>query len=451
MILGLLAAVLGAAGLAFGILVIAYATFMLPPTTPIPVGLVIPLGLGLGAVFAFLAFAKPYAAVLVAFFTIPFEYLTVLVPAEEYGSGGLLNYITLVKLMFGAIIATGVLRIAITKNERPLRSLWWTPIPLLLALFYAMCWMSLANAKRIPAFVTNMMSMGSGLIAFFILMNLLTTKERLFRFMKVVFYAYIFISLMGIYEAVTRTHVLKTLGFPLIERPWTQNPSSFRICGPSGDPDYYAISVIFGLMVTFAVAAPLQGAGGAPGRARHHHAPLPGHRGHGLARRGHEHGHRPGRLLPVRRFRHKLLVGVVAVATLAGGFVLFSVTVSAAGRGTIFGRGPLELGRALGIDPDVLGHDDGRARPGDGLRPVRGPVRQLPEELSRPPPPGVCPEHLRPARRAERHPHHPRVPGGQPHAVGRALPGHAAERGTPRCGTWPSASSRWRCRSGCSP
>jgi hypothetical protein len=65
-----LAAALVSAGLAFGILVIAYATFMLPPTTPIPLGLVIPVGLGLGAAFAFLAFAKPYAAVLVAFFTI---------------------------------------------------------------------------------------------------------------------------------------------------------------------------------------------------------------------------------------------------------------------------------------------------------------------------------------------------------------------------------------------
>lgn len=324
-----LAAALVSAGLAFGILVIAYATFMLPPTTPIPLGLVIPVGLGLGAAFAFLAFAKPYAAVLVAFFTIPFEYLTVLIPAEEYGSGGLLNYITLVKLMFGAIIATGVLRIAITKNERPLRSLWWTPIPLLLVLFYAMCWMSLANAKRIPAFATNMMSMGSGLMAFFILINLLTTRERLYRFMKVVFYAYIFISLMGIYEAVTRTHVLKMLGFPLIERPWTQNPSAFRICGPSGDPDYYAISVIFGLMVTFAVVPLFKGL-----TARLvvlaitmlHFLAIVATASRGAAMS-------VALALAVfylfARFRQKLLVGVVAVATLAGGFAVFSVAVSA--------------------------------------------------------------------------------------------------------------------------
>ena len=329
MILGLLAAALGAVGLAFGILVIAYATFMLPPTTPIPLGLVIPIALGLGAAFAFLALAKPYVAILVVFFTIPFEYLTVLIPAEEYGTGGPLNYITLVKLMFGAIIATGVLRIAITKSERPLRSLWWTPIPLLLALFYAMCWMSLANAKRLPAFAINMMSMGSGLVAFFILINLLTTRERLFRFMKVVFYAYIFISLMGIYEAVTRTHVLATFGFPMIDRPWVTNPSAFRICGPSGDPDYYAISVIFGLMVTFAVMPLFKSALTrlvVLGITMLHFLAIVATASRGAAMS-------TAIALTVfylfARFRQKLLVGVLAVATLAGGFTLFSVTVSA--------------------------------------------------------------------------------------------------------------------------
>jgi O-antigen ligase len=327
-ILGLLAAVLGA-GLALGILVIAYATFMLPPTLPIPLGLVFPVGLGLGILYAFLAFTRPYTAILIAFFTIPFEYLTVLVPAEEYGSGGPLNYITLVKLMFGALIVTGFLRLTIIKSERPLRSLWWTPIPLLLALFYAMCWMSLANAKRIPAFVTNMMSMGSGLVAFFILINLLTTRERLYRFMKVVFYAYIFISLMGIFEAVTRTHVLKTLGFPMIERPWTQNPSAFRICGPSGDPDYYAISVIFGLMVTFAVLPLFEGLWArlaVLAITMLHFLAIVATASRGAAMS-------TAIALTVfylfARFRQKLLVGVLAVTTLAGGFVLFSVTVSA--------------------------------------------------------------------------------------------------------------------------
>jgi O-antigen ligase len=326
-ILALLAVAVGG-GLAFGILVIAYATFMLPPTTPIPLGLVIPVGLGLGALYAFLAFTRPYIAILIAFFTIPFEYLTVLIPADEYGEGGPLNYITLVKLMFGAIIATGVLRIAITKSERPLRSLWWTPIPLLLALFYAMCWMSLANAKRIPAFAINMMSMGSGLMAFFILINLLTNQTRLFRFMKVVFYAYIFISLMGIYEAVTRTHVLSTLGFPMIDRPWVTNPSAFRICGPSGDPDYYAISVIFGLMVTFAVLPLFKGVlarGFVLGCSLLHFLAIVATASRGAAMS-------TAIALTVfylfARFRHKLLVGILAFSTLAGGFVLFSLTVS---------------------------------------------------------------------------------------------------------------------------
>jgi hypothetical protein len=320
-----LAAGLGFAGLAFVILVVAYATFVLSPA---PIGLLIPFALAAGAAYAFLAFARPYAAILLVIFTMPFEQLTVLFPAESYGSGGPLNFMTLVKLMFGATIVTGLLRLTVTKNERPLRTLRLTPIPLLLLLFYGMCWMSLANARRLGAFAVNMMSMGSGLVAFFILINLLTTRERLYRFLKVVFYAYIFISLIGLYEAVTRTHVLKQLGHPMVELPWTENPDAFRICGPSGDPDYYAISVIFGLMVTFAVLPLFKSL---PARlavlamALLHFLAIVATASRGAAL---------STTLALSlfylfaRFRHKLLVGVLAGATLVGGFSFFSLAVS---------------------------------------------------------------------------------------------------------------------------
>ena len=322
------AAALGIAGVAFGILVIAYATLMLPPTLPIPLGLVIPLGLALGLGFAFLSFSRPYIAILMAFFTIPFDYLTVLIPPEDFGKGGPVNYITIVKLMFLTIIAMGLLRVMITKSERPLRSMWWTAIPLLLVLFYSMCCMSLANAKRIPAFAINMMSMGSGLMAFLIMINLLTTRQRLYRFMKVVFYAYIIISLMGIFEAVTREHILALCGRPMIDRPWVTNPSAFRICGPSGDPDYYAISVIFGLMVTFAVV-PLFKTMLARlivlGITLLHFLAIVATASRGAAMS-------TALALAVfylfARFPHKLLVGLLAVSALAGSFALFSVTVS---------------------------------------------------------------------------------------------------------------------------
>ena len=325
MILWLLAAVLGLVGVGFGIVVIAYATFTLSPS---PIGLVIPVALAAGVAYTFLAFTRPYTAILCVVFTMPFEYLTVLIPADSYGSGGPLNYITLVKLMFGAIIVTGLLRLAISKDDRPLRMLWRTPIPLLLLLFYTMCWMSLANARRLGGFATNMMSIGSGLVAFFILITLLTTRERMHRFLKVVFFSYIFISLMGLLEAVTRTHVLAALGFPMIERPWTQNPDAFRICGPSGDPDYYAISVIFGLMVTFAalpffksLAAKLA----VLGMTLLHFLAIVATASRGAALS-------TALALSVfylfARFRHKVVVGILAVAVLATGFAVFSVAVS---------------------------------------------------------------------------------------------------------------------------
>ena len=315
----------GVAGLALAMLVVAYLTVALSPA---PIGLLVPIGLAAAFAFTFLAFARPYVAILITFFVIPFEYLTVLFPAESYGAGGPLNFITLVKLMFGAVIVAGFLRLAVTKDDRPLRNLWLTAIPLLLLLFYGMCWMSLANAKRLGAFANNMMSIGSGVVAFFILINLLTTRQRLYRFLKVLFFSYIFIALIGLFEAVTRTHVLKLAGRPMIERPWTQNPDAFRVAGPSGDPDYYAISVIFGLMVTFAVLPLFKSVLArlaVLGITLLHFLAIVGTASRGAALST---ALALGLFYALARFRHKLAVGVLAVVTLSAGFALFTLTVS---------------------------------------------------------------------------------------------------------------------------
>lgn len=299
--------------------VVAYLSIVFPPVALI---------LGAGAAFAFLAFSRPFEAVLITFFTAPFEYLTVLFPADSYGSGGPLNFITVVKLMLGSVVAAGALRILVSKDERFLRNLWITPIPVLVLTFYTMCWMSLANARRLPAFVVNMVSIGAGITAFFVLINLIATRRRLYAFLKVVFFSYILISMMGMFEAITKEHILKLAGRPMIERPWTQNKEAFRVAGPSGDPDYYAISVIFGLMITFAVL-PLGKSRrwrlGVMAVAFMHFLTVVATASRGAALST---GLALGLLYLFARFPHKLLVGVTAVVLLGAGFAVFSLTVS---------------------------------------------------------------------------------------------------------------------------
>ena len=325
MILWRVAGWLGVAGLAALVFVSAYLSLAL---APFPLGFLVPIGVAAALAFTFLAFAQPYVAILMTFFVLPFEYLTVLFPADSYGSGGILNFITLVKLMFGCVIVAGFVRLTVTKDERPLRNLWLTPIPLLLLLFYGMCWMSLANAKRLGAFATNMISIGSGVVAFFILINLLTTRERVYRFLKLIFFSYIFIALIGLFEAVTRTHVLKLLGFPMIERPWTQNPAMFRVAGPSGDPDYYAISVIYGLMITFAVLPlfkSLLARLAVLGVTLLHFLAILATASRGAALST---ALALGLFYALARFRHKALVGVTAVVVVSASVAAFSLGVS---------------------------------------------------------------------------------------------------------------------------
>jgi hypothetical protein len=126
MILWRVAGGLGVAGLAAAVLVIAYLAIAL---APFPLGFLVPIGVAAALAFTFLAFAQPYVAILMTFFVLPFEYLTVLFPADSYGSGGILNFITLVKLMFGCVIVAGFLRLSGDQDERPLRNLWRRRFP----------------------------------------------------------------------------------------------------------------------------------------------------------------------------------------------------------------------------------------------------------------------------------------------------------------------------------
>jgi O-antigen ligase len=268
--------------------------------------------------------------------------------------------------------------------------------------------------------------------------------------MKVVFFAYIFISLMGIYEAVTRTHVLALLGFPMIDRPWVTNPSAFRICGPSGDPDYYAISVIFGLMVTFAVLPLFKST-----LARMavlcmtmlHFLAIVATASRGAAMSV---ATALGVFYLFARFRHKLLVGLLAFATLAGGFVLFSVTVSSRAAARYTGEdvsswderwGWIRMCWAMMMDAPIRGTGSGQfVVLYDGYRQTYA-VPRLPSPR-RTPTPSWPPRTASPP---------PSCTSRPTSGCGSCSTGSCAGRGIPRSGTWPSASWRWRCRSGCSP
>jgi hypothetical protein len=303
------------------LLVLAFAcvTLVLP---------IVGFGVACAAIFVWIAIIRPYWALLATFFLIPFEYLTVLVPADSYGSGGFLNHITLIKLMFAAIITAGLLRLTVMKDERIFQTVSLTPIPALLIAFISLCWLSLANTQRVPAFAVNMMSLGSGVVAFFILINLVSDRDRLYVFLKVVCVSYIFIALAGMFEAVTKTHLLKLLGRPMIERPWTENPDAFRICGPSGDPDYYAVSIIFGLMITFAVWPLLKHRllkAGLLGVALLHFLAIVATASRGAALST---ALALGIFYLFARIRHKVLIGTACVIVLGGAFAIFSLTIS---------------------------------------------------------------------------------------------------------------------------
>jgi O-antigen ligase len=229
---------LGLIGVAFVVAVACVAFW--------PLALILPAG----AAFTFWAFISPAPALLLTLFFIPFERMAVLFPPEAQGQVTLLSSLTVPKLMLVALIGVAAFRMLVARDDRPVRRFFEMPLPALTVLFAVMTFASLLNATDPGLFFGYQSRVINGIVFFFVINNLVTTKSRLYNAMRVLCFSYFFIGLSGVYETVTQEHILTTMGFPMKDVPYMLQEDKFRIAGPSGDPDFFAISIVLGFMAT---------------------------------------------------------------------------------------------------------------------------------------------------------------------------------------------------------
>jgi O-antigen ligase len=187
------------------------------------------------------------------FATMPFERMMALFPPESGHTEGFLNTLTVTKVLLAALIPIWLLRILLLKDGGFLRKTFSSPSPALAILFALYTSISLINAVSLGSYLKNEFTIVSNLVLFIVVLNIFDDKKWILRSIVVLFVAYVIVGLMGVYEVETQTHILELMGHTMPEEAFVLYGEAFRPAGPSGDPDYFATSVLFGLMLTLAV------------------------------------------------------------------------------------------------------------------------------------------------------------------------------------------------------
>jgi len=231
------------AAIAGALALLALSSLLLPPLGFVLLG---------GVVYSLFALRRPTEAMTLALFFVPFESMALLFPPSAKGQMTFLSTLTIPKMMLLAIFATYFVRITVLRDGRLLRSLSLTPVPLLAVAFVLYTFLSVYNATNMAFLLGQEARFVNSLLLMLLLINLVETKPELYRILAVLTASYFFVSLIGLWEAVTQQHILDLMGIPQNETLYATEASRFRVTGPSGDPDAFAFSLVLGALSTLA-------------------------------------------------------------------------------------------------------------------------------------------------------------------------------------------------------
>lgn len=180
-------------------------------------------------------------AVLPVFFSIPFDRLGRIGPESS---------LTVAKILITVLILAWAAHLLVKRAPRPLAVLVHSPIFLLAVLWLAFSLFSVINARDYDIFLAQILRRVNNFTLFILITTIVDSKTFLRRVFHVFLFAYFFVGLMVLDEIATGQSILKTVwGEEEIAPEYTIQSDTFRVAGPSGDPDFLAISVIFPTLV----------------------------------------------------------------------------------------------------------------------------------------------------------------------------------------------------------
>ncbi len=192
-------------------------------------------------VFLLLNLYSMEAGLLLVFFTIPFDRLGKIGPESS---------ITFAKIFIGLLIIAWVTNTLLSKDPKPLMRLKDSPLFILGLLFLFFSFFSVINAHNTDIFVKQLVRRLSNVTLFFLIINVITRKELLYKALAVLIFSYVLVGLTGLYELSSGESILKAVwGDDDTALEYTLESDTFRVSGPGGDPDFHAVSVIFPTLI----------------------------------------------------------------------------------------------------------------------------------------------------------------------------------------------------------
>ncbi len=206
-----------------------------------------------GIAYMVLCFRRPLWGICLLLFAQLYDQLLLLSPSSGENVKSFVNTLTVPKFMFVILVLMVVVRILLTKSENALRVIRSQALFLLLCAMFGLSWFpGLLNTGINGSTLLYMSRLVNGM-ALGLLTLALVDDFRSFRMASwALLVGVIGVAIMGLCEAATQTYVLTALRGVHVQDSFlqeSQGGEGFRVMGPSGDPSYFSVQLLLGIVV----------------------------------------------------------------------------------------------------------------------------------------------------------------------------------------------------------
>ncbi|MFG0333775.1 MAG: O-antigen ligase family protein, partial [Maioricimonas sp. JB049] len=164
------------AGLAFGVEPVIGAALIIAPALAVAV------------------FRNPEVSLLAVCFLIPFDRLTILLPAAG---------LTITKILILFTLAAWIVRVLLHRDEFAILSFVNQPTTLFVLAYFAINLIGVSQARDVEMAIRLIMTRASLIVFYFLIVNLLRSMKMVDRSINTILVASIFVCMIGLYEFVT--------------------------------------------------------------------------------------------------------------------------------------------------------------------------------------------------------------------------------------------------------
>jgi len=172
------------------------------------------------------------------------------IPLDRLGKLGPEALLTWAKVLIAVLILAWAVHALVKRSPRLLDVLFHSPLFLLATLSLALSFLSVINARDYDIFLSQNLRRVNNFVLFILITTIIDSQKALRHALLVFLFAYFLVGLTVMYELASDKPILETVWGQEVTAPeYTMQTEEARVSGPSGDPDFLALSVILPFLV----------------------------------------------------------------------------------------------------------------------------------------------------------------------------------------------------------